>query len=372
MRLVIVLWLVLAVPAASAAGDASPDSVAPTVHVTPVVSKTLVRDLDLPGELAAFRTVALYPKVQGFVEWIGVDRGSRVRKGEELVRLQAPELAAQASEAEAKVQMVRAQGLETEAKYAADQATYRRLKAASKTPGVVSGNEVEIAQHTAEASLARSQAWRASEKAARDAADAVRNTEGYLKVAAPFDGVVSERNVHEGSLVGPTGTGAAQPMVRVQDVARLRLVVALPESEIGGIVMGDRVVFSVPAQPGVTFSGVVSRKAEAVDVKTRTMPIELDVENADRRIAPGMYAQVKWKSRRPRPTLFVPPSAVVTTTERTFVIAVRDGKTVWVDVKRGATSGHQIEIFGELQAGEKVVARGSDELRAGLRVDSKE
>jgi multidrug efflux pump subunit AcrA (membrane-fusion protein) len=100
----------------------------------------------------------------------------------------------------------------------------------------------------------------------------------------------------------------------------------------------------------------------------RTMPVELDVVNTDGKLAPGMLANVAWTMRRARPSLFVPPSALATTTERTFVVRVRNGVTEWVDVKRGATMGPLVEVFGKLSAGDQVAIRGTDELRAGTRV----
>ena len=101
------------------------------------------------------------------------------------------------------------------------------------------------------------------------------------------------------------------------------------------------------------------------------MPIELDVANTLSRLSPGMYAEVRWPATRPRPSLFVPPSAIAATTERTFVIRIRDSKAEWVDVKRGAVMGNLVEIFGDLSAGDQVAVRGTDELREGTQVSAK-
>jgi hypothetical protein len=112
----------------------------------------------------------------------------------------------------------------------------------------------------------------------------------------------------------------------------------------------------------------VARIAEAVDVGTRTMAVELDVENRDGRLAPGTFSQVRWPVHRSGPSLFVPSSSVAATTDRTFVIRVRGGKTEWVDVKTGLTAGPLIEVFGDLQSGDEVAGRGTDELRPGTEV----
>ncbi len=372
---------------------------APTVIVTTVQSLELNRQVKLPGELQAWQDTAIYAKVQSFVEEIRVDRDSIVKRGQLLARLRAPELDTQRGEAEAKVRAaqsqqvealarvsgIRAQRLEAEAKLAADEATYQRLKSASATPGVVAGNDVEIAQRSVEAGKARIQLWSENEKAAqaqvkaleegeqalREAARSAQNIEAYLRITAPFDGVITERNAHPGSLATPSG----MPMLRLQQVSRLRLVVSVPESEVAGVRPGAKISFTLPAFPGETFSGTVQRSSRSLDAKTRTMPVELDVANSGGRLAPGMFPEVIWPTHRSRPSLFAPPTAIATTTERSFVIRIRDGVAEWVDVKRGASMNHQgadlIEIFGDLSPGDQIVVRGTDELRAGTRVNVK-
>jgi membrane fusion protein (multidrug efflux system) len=111
--------------------------------------------------------------------------------------------------------------------------------------------------------------------------------------------------------------------------------------------------------------------AQSLDVKTRTMPVELDVTNASDRLSPGMYAEVIWPIHRKQSSLFVPPSAIATTTEKTFVIRIRNDVTEWVDVRRGEPMGNLIEVFGQLDPGEAVAVRGTDEIRNGIKVITK-
>ena len=311
-----------------------------TVATARVVSKKLDKHLRLPGELVAFQDVAIHSKVQGFVEGIGVDRGSAVKKGDQLVRLVAPELKAQRAEAEVRL--------------ASDEATYRRLKDASATPGVVAGNDVEVAAKVVEADRAR--------------VKTCEEHESYLKIAAPFDGIVTERWAHEGSMVGPS-TG---PLLRLQQISELRLVVPVPESAVGGVDVGDTVTFTVPAYPGQAISGEVARLARSVDPRTRSMPVELKVSNADGRLAPGMYPEISWPVRRKQPTLFVPATAVASTMEKTFVIRIKGGAVEWVDVKLGASTPDGVEVFGALAEGDVVAARGTDELKPGTTVNTKD
>jgi membrane fusion protein (multidrug efflux system) len=351
------------------AGPAAPQ----TVEVVKVVEQPLDVTLSLPGELTAFQTVALYSRVTGFVKTIAVDRGSRVRAGQQLATLEAPELVAQKSEAQSKVQSAEAQLAAVRSKAEATASTYERLKAASATPGVVAGNDVVLAQKAVEADQGQIAAGQQNVEAARQALKSVSDMEGYLRITAPFSGVVTERNVHPGALVGPTGgPGTATPIVRIVESNRLRLVIPVPEAYTAGVTNGTSLTFTVAAYPGQTFTGTVSRISQSVDVATRTMAVELDVNNGDGRLAPGTFCQVKWPVRRTEPSLLVPTGSVASTTGRTFVIRVRGGRTEWVDVKTGLTSGPLVEVFGDLQPGDEIAARGTDELKAGASVQVKQ
>jgi RND family efflux transporter MFP subunit len=274
-------------------------------------------------------------------------------------------LAAQRAEAEAKAHAIESQRVEAQAKFIAAESTYERLKEAAATPGAVAGNELIVAEKAVEAARAAVAALEDSRRAAEDSARSLNDLEGYLKVTAPFDGVITTRYVHPGALVGPSAGPSSTPLLRLEHNARLRLVVAVPEADLGGIVTGARVPFTVPAYPGETFSGAVARIAHSLDEKTRTMPVELDVRNPDGRLAPGMYPEVSWPVRRLRPSLLVPSSSIVTTTERTFVIRLRNGAAEWVDVVRGFLAGDLVEVLGALQPGDEIVRRGSDEIREG-------
>jgi RND family efflux transporter MFP subunit len=342
------------------------------VEVTQVTSRKLAMTVRLPGELQPYEAVAVYPKLTAFVDSISVDRGSAVKKGQLLVRLAAPEIAAQRAEAQSKLQGVIAQRAEAAAKLASEESTYERLKSAAATPGVVAGNDLELAQKAVEGNRARLEAARESEEAAKSALRSLADIQGYLLVRAPFDGVVTERNVHPGALVGPTtGSNSSVPLLRLEQIARLRLVVPVPEKYAAGMTEGAKVEFSVSAFPNETFTGTVARIARSVDVKTRTMPVELDVTNPKGRLASGMFPEVLWPVRRSEATLFVPVSSVARTTEATFVVRIHDGIAEWVNVKTGEVDGKLIEIFGNVHAGDTVAARGTDELRPETRLATK-
>src|SRR4029077_10806929 len=184
-------------------------------------------------------------------------------------------------------------------------------------------------------------------------------------ISAPFDGVVTDRLVHPGALVGP---GNDAVLLVIQQVSHLRLVVPVPEENVSGIVNGASVPFHVPAWPDRAYSGIVARISHALDQKTRSMNVELDVMNRDDSLAPGMYPTVAWPVRRTQPSLFVPKTSVVTTTERTFVIREASGRAEWVDVRKGVSEGDLMEVFGNLKPGDKVLRRATDEIRDGAPI----
>jgi RND family efflux transporter MFP subunit len=332
-----------------------------------VISKPVSRTVELPGEIQPYLRVAVHAKVSGFVEKIPVDRGAALKEGDLIAELSAPELTAQIAEAESKVQAVAATRTEAEAQLAAAQATYERLRKAAETPGAVAGNEVVQAQKRVDAAQALVRSRDQAIHAAQFAADSIRAMQAYLKIAAPFEGVVTERWAHPGALAGP----ATDALVELQQISRLRIVVAVPEEYLGGLVRGASVSFKVPAYPDRKFSAPIARVAHALDPKTRTMPIELDMQNADGALSPGMYPAVSWPVRSAHPALYVPKTSVVSTTERTFAIRDRDGKAEWVDVKKGPAEGDLVEVAGDLKPGDKVVRRATDEIHAGAPLGGK-
>jgi membrane fusion protein, multidrug efflux system len=341
----------------------------PQLEVATVKSQKLSTTERLPGELVPYESVDLFAKETGFVKSIKVDRGSKVREGELIAELEAPELVAQRAQANAAYQSVESQLAAGQAKLAADQATYHHMSAAAKVPGVVAANDLEIAQKTAQSDEANVAALEKTAQAAQENLRSVTLLESYLNVTAPFDGQVTTRYVHPGALVGPAGgPGAKTPIVQLQTLTRHRLVVPVPEYNVAGIPEGTRVSFTVPSYPGRVFQAPIARISHAVDIKTRTMPVELDVLDPHAELDPGTFCEVSWPVRRAYSTLFVPASAVANDLERTFVIRVGNNRVEWVDVKTGAKSGNLIEVFGDLKQGDEVAVRGTDQLRSGTLV----
>jgi RND family efflux transporter MFP subunit len=335
--------------------------------LVPVVAKPVSRTIDLPGEFLPFLTVGLHAKVAGYVERVLVDRGSIVKEGDLLVELTAPEMNAQIAEGEFKVQVAEADRLQAEAQIAGAQSTYERMKKAAQTPGAIADNELVQVEKQVEAAKALLNSRQQASKAAEASVRSLRDLQAYLKIRAPFEGVVTDRMVHPGALVGPSDDVT---LLVIQQVSRLRLVVPVPEEDVSAIVNGADVSFHVPAWPERNYAGKVSRISHALDPKTRTMSVELDVANREGSLAPGMYPTVRWPVRRGQASLFVPKTSVVTTTERTFVIRDRNGQAEWVDVRKGIAEGDSVEVLGNLKAGDKVLKHATDEMREGTQIQA--
>lgn len=347
---------------------AAPVSAAPSVNVARVESGELHTTVALPAQVLAYEAVDVFPKVSGFVESIRVDRGSRVRQGEVIATLSAPELVAQRSQAEARARAAESQLAAAQAKLASDEGTYSHLAAAAKTPGVVAGNDVAVAEQTAAADRAQVQAASNNVRAAREDLRAVSALQAYLQVRAPFDGMVTQRNLHPGALVGPASGGGSQPLVHVETLNRLRVVIPVPESYAAGVSEGQQVTFSVAGYPGRSFRAPVARISHDLNQTTRSMAVELDLRNPDAAITPGGFVTVQWPVQRKYATMMVPASAVTTDLQRTFVIRVRDGKAEWVDVTTGLSANGKTEVFGNLQQGDRIVVNATDAIRSGSAV----
>jgi membrane fusion protein (multidrug efflux system) len=360
-------------PTARSGNSTSTAGTPQQVTVVAVESEKLDTTLSLPAQIIPYQVVDIYPKVTGFLDTISVDRGSRVHAGELIIRLSAPELLAQRAQAEASLQGATAQLSSAQAKLASDQGTYQHLAAAAQTPGVVAGNDLQVAEQTATADKAQVEASSKNVQAAQSMLRGVSQLESYLEIRAPFDGVVTLRNLHPGALVGPaSGQAGAQPIVQVENIGRLRVVVPVPEAYVAGVREGQEATFSVPAYPGRTFSAPIARISHDINKETRTMQVELEFHNADAQVTPGTFANVEWPIQRAYQTLFVPATAITTDLQRTFVIRVRQGKTEWVDVKSGVTVNEKTEVFGDLKAGDLVLRNATDSVRSGASVEAHE
>jgi len=330
---------------------------APTTEVVSLQKGMLSSSLQLPGELIAFQQVDLYAKENSFVKKLYVDVGSTVSTGQLLASMEAPELSAQVSAAESRLKS-------QEALYIASKSNYDRLLETSKTPGTISQNDLEQAMAKKNSDYAQWDAAKASYKEIGDR----RN---YLTIRAPFNGIITSRNANPGAYVGPSGKGSEFPLFTLQEQKKLRLVIFVPEAFTGYLDQQDKVKFTVNAFPNQPFSARVTRLAGALDNRLRSQRIEMDVVNDNKKLLPGMVANVQIPLSTKDSTYIVPKTAVVSSQERVFVIRVVNGKAEWVDVKRGREADGKMEVYGDLNPNDAIVKQASEEVRNGSSVVAK-
>jgi RND family efflux transporter MFP subunit len=355
--LVIVLAAGIAYSCSSTHGEKAEEKKPAEVPATEVIALEkgkLSSSLRIPGELIAFQQVDIYAKVSAFVSKLHVDVGSEVKEGQLLVSLEAPEISSQLAAAESRLKS-------QEALYTASKANYDRLVATSKTPGTISQNDLDQA-------LARTNSDHAQLEAARATHREITNVQNYLVIRAPFSGVISARNVNPGAYVGPSGKGSEFPLFTLQEQKKLRLVVSVPEAYVNYLKQNDAVKFSVKAFPGKPFTAQVRRLAGALDVRLRSQRTEMDVENSDKLLLPGMIAEVNIPLSTVDSTFIVPKSAIVNATTGIFVIRVTDGKAEHVAVQTGRTADGKVEIYGNLNPGDTLVKSANEEIRDGSDV----
>ena len=340
--------------------------------------------LNVAGEFIPFQEVELHAKVAGYIRHIYVDIGDKVKTGQVLATLDIPELTAQVQGADAGVrqtreQIVRAKSEVARAKadYAAIHSGAQRLQQASNArPGLVAQQELDDA-------LAKDRAAAAQVDSAKSALSATEQALGvsqaqqqhfssladYSRITAPFSGVITWRYADTGSLIqAGTSNANAMPVVKLAQVNVLRLRIPVPESLAGFVRDGDVATIRIQAT-GKTLTGKVTRNAASLDTSTRTMPVEIDIQNGDGSLTPGMYADVSLNVRRAGNALAVPVQAVDQSGEQPFVMVVgKDSRLEKRNVKIGVSTANLVGILIGLKDGDQVVATNLAMFHAGEKV----
>jgi membrane fusion protein (multidrug efflux system) len=317
-----------------------------------VAEQALSSAARLPGQLNPYNEVNLFPKVNGFVKKLFVDRGSIVKKGQLLVTLEAPEM-------ESQLQSANSRYLQAKENAQASKEKYLRLKEAASEPGSVSPLDLDNAISKMKADDAMAQSERSN-------VESVKTMLEYLNIYAPFDGMIIQRNVSPGALVAP-GKSTDQPMLVLQDINKLRLEVFIPEDYVDKVDLKQPVSFIFNAVPGQTQTAKISRSANALS-SMRSEAIEIDVINKNGNLKPGMYAEVKIPMLSGAKSLLVPNTAIVRSTEKEYVVKNDNGKADLVEIKEGLVSSDATEIFGNLKPNDKVVLKASDEIKQGDKI----
>ena len=319
----------------------------PIYQITLVEKSGISTSIKLPAQLAAFQEVSIFPKVNGYVKNVWVDIGQRVKKGELLMTLEAPELLQAVLQAKEKY-------AKTKSELSIDKEYYLRLIDAAKTPGAISPFDLSSKKAKVESDSVLCNAEKANWEMQQAMID-------YLKVTAPFEGIITERNVHPGALVNASSKD--KPMLELKQIDHLRLLVDVSENIAAQLKQNDSITFSVNAFPGKKMHGVISRKSENINAQFRSERIEADVWNNQFLLSPGMYADVIITARGNIDAFNVPKSSIVNSTEKKYVIVIRNGKKIKVDVITGNETKDKIEVFGLLQARDSIIINASDEIK---------
>jgi membrane fusion protein (multidrug efflux system) len=335
----------------------APQAVAPA-RVTVVAAKRgdVVRSITLPGDLVGFYEAALHAKVSGYLKSISVDKGDAVTQGQVLAEIEVPELQQKLKRARANLEIRRL--------------TRERLEHVWNTDKrLVAREDVDIAESKFEQAQAEVEEL-----------EALMN---YTHIVAPFDGVVTGRFVDPGALIEASGgdgksvsegsthvKGEAMPVVSVADITKLRVYVYVPETEASDIHVGIPATLMLREFPGRTFTGTVARFSKSLDLSTRTMLTEVDLDNPKHELYPGMYADVQLELARHHNALQLPTTAIGNSEAdgHSFAYVVRDNRIVKVPISLGISNEGWVEVSAGIDEKEQVVKNLNASLRDGESV----
>jgi membrane fusion protein (multidrug efflux system) len=291
-----------------------------------------------------YQQATLYAKVAGYLKTISVDKGDAVKSGALLAEIEVPELEAEHSRYRAELKVA--------------EIDYGRLSdSLKKAPDLVMPQSVDDARGKLEVA-----------KANLERTETLLN---YAKIVAPFSGIITRRSVDPGAFIPAASSGStpqSAALVTLADFSRMRLQVAVPESEAALITVNQPVKATVEGLPGRTIEGAITRFAYALDEATKTMLAEIEVPNPDLQLRPGMYATVKIGIERKPDALLVPTDALITEKAGTFVFLNSDGKAKKVKVQTGFNDGTNVEILKGLNADQPVILVGKQAIADGQAV----
>ena len=339
---------------------------APAVHVATARASPPVWSVSLPATTSPFASANMYARASGYIAERDVDIGSRVKAGDPLAVITAPELDHQISQVKASLAQAKASHRQTEAKRELARLTWGRDSVLVRQ-GWVTEEQGDTDRLNYAALQQATQADGDAIKSQQGQLKVLREQKAYQQVLAPFDGVVTARNIDVGSLVQADATSGTDMFTVTQsDVMRIQLFV--PQDAAIGVKSRIDAVVRVPELPGRTFAGKVTRTADALDPATRTLLTEIDIRNPDGTLRPGIYCTVELKVPRVAPSLIVPASAIVFDDDGLHVLVVENGVTHLRKVNETRDLGTEVEIDDGVEAGDQVVLDPPIDLGEGSKV----
>jgi RND family efflux transporter MFP subunit len=338
----------------------------PLVRVIEVRASDDIIVVMLPATTLGFETANIYGRASGYISKRLVDIGSRVKAGDLLVEVTAPELDHQIAQAEATLVQVSATLAQTEANRELARVTAERSTMLAPQ-GAASRQQADNDRLAYRAQQQAAVAQEAAIKAQQAQLMVLRQQKLYQQVVAPFDGVVTQRNIDVGSLV-QADAASGTPLFAVVHSAVIRVQLYVPQDQAYGLIPGAAAVVRVPEIPGRAFPGTVTRIADAFQPGTRTLLTEIDVANHDGTLRPGIYCTVELKIPRRTPSLVVPGPAVIFNQAGLQVAVVEDGTVHLRKIEVVRDLGTEVEATVGVASGEKVILKPTVGLTDGSRV----
>jgi RND family efflux transporter MFP subunit len=379
----VVFWGINArIQTAAAVKETTRELAIPNVAVIHPKPGALKNEVVLPGNVQAFTDSPIYARSSGYLKQWNVDIGGHVKAGQVLATIEAPEVDQQVSQAKATLQQTRAsldQAIANEQQGKANEeiarVTAERWQNLVKK-GAVSRQENDQYQAQYQAQVANLNALEQAIAAARSnivAAEAnlgrLQEMQNYETVKAPFEGIVTARNIDVGALINAGNGGAAQELFHMASTAKLRVYVSVPQADSRAATPGLKCYLTLTEFPGRKFPGELVRTAGAIDAATRTLLTEVDVDNAAGELRPGAYAEVHLLIPEGSRSLILPVSTLMFRSEGLRVGVVRDGNQAeLVPVVLGKDFGNEVEIVSGLSENDLVIANPPDSLASGARV----
>jgi RND family efflux transporter MFP subunit len=337
----------------------------PEVAVLTPMSSPAVAPLVLPGNIQAWYEAPMYARVSGYLKMWYFDYGAHVKKGDVLAEIDTPDLDAQLAAAQAKLNSALAvvNVRKTELQFA--ESTYNRWR--ESPTGVVSEQETESKQADYGSARARLNAANAEVAEDQGEVDRLNALEGFKKIIAPFDGVVTARETDIGALINAgSGTSNGPELFRMADVSKMRIFVQVPQQQSAGIAPGQEAEVHLPQYPGRTFKATVATTSGAINMEARTLLVELHVDNPDGLLQPGAYAQVVFRLPSNPDVLRIPTSALVFRKQGLQVATLGPGDKIELkSVTLGRNLGTDVEVVSGLSASDRVVDSPPDSLASG-------
>ena len=337
----------------------------PTVAVIRPTTGPAEQSLVLPATVQAWYEASLYARVTGYLKDWYFDYGAHVKKGDVLAEIDAPDLDAQLAAAQEKLNSARAAVKVREAERQFAESTYKRWH--DSPPGVVSVQEQQSKQADYNSALSQLNAAEADVGQDQGEVDRLQALEGFKKIVAPFDGVVTARETDIGALINVgSGTGNGPELFKVADIHKMRIFVQVPQQLSAGIRPGLTADLTLPQYPDKTFKSTIATTSSAINVTARTLLVELHSDNPDGLLQPGAYGQVTFQLATDPNVVRIPTSALLFREQGLQVATLGPGDKIELkSVKLGRNLGTDVEVVSGLSMSDRVVNSPPDSLSAG-------